>query len=300
MDGAPGIAEVLSHFSLDIPWLVTLVFATALYAIAYRRAAARGSHHPRPRLVSFMAGIALIAIAVMSPLEYYGNQLLWVNFTGFLIITMIAAPLVVLGSPLTLAFRVASPGRRASLRSFYRRGPFAVLTFPVLSWLLFAVVTYIWQLTSLMEVAAENAAVRDLQQASLLAVGLLFWIPPLLADPVRWRMAYPLRAMYLFVEMTHKALFGAMFLSVQTPIHEDFAANTPAWALDPMDDQQLAILILWIGGNVIFLFAMAYVIGCWLAYERRNSHRVDWRLRLRREAQERRRQAMDQVFRKSV
>ena len=50
MDSAPGVAEVLSHFSLDIPWLIALALATAAYGVAYRRAAARASHHPRPRL----------------------------------------------------------------------------------------------------------------------------------------------------------------------------------------------------------------------------------------------------------
>ncbi|HMO96933.1 MAG TPA: cytochrome c oxidase assembly protein, partial [Tepidiformaceae bacterium] len=141
------------------------------------------------------------------------------NFTGFLVLTMIAPALILLGAPLTLAFRTASAPRRASLRRIYRSRLAAMITFPVFTWLLFAVVTYIWQFTALTDRAVENAFLRDAQQASSLAVGLLFWLPALAADPLRWRLAYPLRALYVFVEMTHKGLFGGMFLSMNNAMH---------------------------------------------------------------------------------
>jgi cytochrome c oxidase assembly factor CtaG len=112
-------------------------------------------------------------------------------------------------------------------------------------------------------------------------------------------MAYPLRALYVFVEMTHKGLFGGMFLSMTSPFHDEFAANLPAWAPSPMDDQRLGILVLWVGGNLIFMVALVGLVARWLQYERRNAHRTDWRLRLRRQAEARRKAAIEQVFRRS-
>jgi cytochrome c oxidase assembly factor CtaG len=174
------------------------------------------------------------------------------------------------------------------------------VTFPVATWLAFAVVTYIWQFTTLTDLAARNAAARDLQLATLLLVGLLFWLPAVAADPVRWRLAYPVRALYVFVEMTHKALFGGMFLSMNHAFHRDFAARAPDWAPSPMMDQRAAILILWIGGNLIFLLALILIVAGWIAYDARAARRADWRLALERAARERRRQALDQVFRRPV
>jgi putative membrane protein len=298
MAEAPGPSELLSTWAFDVPWIAALLAAAFLYLHAYRthlRATPRVGQSPL-KAVSFIAGLALVAVATLSPLEHYGNQVLWVNFLGFLVLTMLAAPLLVLGSPLTLAFRVSGEPRRRLLRAAYRSKPVGVLTNPVVAWLLFAVVTYIWQFSSLTEVAARNVFLRDLQQITLLLVALCFWTPALAADPLRWRMPHPLRALYVFLEMTHKALFGGMFLSMNSTFHAHFEAHAPAWAPDAINDQRIAILILWIGGSAIFLVALMGIVVRWMGYEDRLQTRIDRRLRLQREAAERRRAALEQVF----
>jgi putative membrane protein len=297
---APSFQEVMSHWAFDVPWLAVALGAVGFYGLAFRRSRQVGSPHPTWRLLSFLGGIVFVMVATLSPLEHYGNQLLWANFTGFLLLTMIAPALILLGAPLTLAFRVLGPAGSAHLRKAYRHPVVAILTFPVLSWFGFAVVTYVWQFTGLADLAAENVFVRDFQLASSLAIGLLFWLPVVAADPMRWRLPYPLRALYVFVEMTHKGLFGGMFLSMQTAMHPGFAASVPAWGPEPLIDQRIAILILWIGGNLVFLVGLVAILLGWLRYEQRNQRRVDWRLRLQREAAERRRRALDQVFTKGV
>jgi putative copper resistance protein D len=297
-NGAPGLGEILSHSALDVPWLLAFVGAGALYAAGLRR---RGGAPPwRRRAMLFYTGLVIVAVATQGPLEHYGNQLLWANFAGFLLITMVAPPILLAGAPLTLAF--ASTGRegRRRLRAFYRRGPLTWLTFPIVSWLLFAVVTYAWQFSSLTGDAAANVFVRDIQQVTLLAVGLLFWYPALAFDPVRWRMAYPLRGLYVMVEMVHKALFGGMFLAMSTPFHSDFAANAPAWAPSAIMDQRIGILILWIGGNMIFILALVSIAWRWVQYEARNSARIDKRLARERAAVRERRAALDKVFEKQI
>ena len=292
----------LSPWSFDPLWILALALAAGLYAHAYRRhlhSSPRVGHSPL-KAIAFFVGLVLVAVAVISPLEHYGNQVLWVNFTGFLVLTMLAAPLIVAASPLTLAFRVGSERRRRVLRSAYRGRVASALTNPVVAWLLFAVVTYLWQFSSLTEAAARNVFVRDLQQVTLLAVALCFWTPALASDPLRWRLAHPLRALYVLLEMTHKALFGGMFLSMNNPLHPHFAENAPAWAPDALTDQRIAILILWIGGSAVFMVALVSIVVGWMGYEDREQARVDRRLRLDREAAERRRAAIDQVFQKQV
>ena len=300
MHAAPGPAEVLGQWVFSVPWIVIVALALGLYWYGLRAARRNGFEHPRWRFWVYTAGVLLVAIAVLSPMAHYGRQLLWVDFTGFLLITMIAPPLILLGSPLTLAFRASSAAGRARLRRAYRGRLVTIVTFPVGSWLAFAVVTYLWQFSGWTDLAATNDVVRFVQQSSLLLVGLLFWLPGLAPDPVRWRMAYPLRALYIFVEMTHKGLFGAMFLGASTPFHEKFAANAPAWAPDPMTDQRMAIIILWIGGNMVFLAALVGIIARWLAYEQRNQRRTDRRIALAKEKARKKAAALEQVFTRPV
>jgi putative copper resistance protein D len=128
----------------------------------------------------------------------------------------------------------------------------------------------------------------------------VFWYVALAVDPLFWRMGYPLRVLFVGVEMVHKGLFGGMFLSLSNPVHNQFAEALPAWGPTAMNDQRLAILILWIGGNVVFVIAIVALIGGWMRYEGRNQRRVDRRLENAREAARQRRAAMDHVFTKGV
>lgn len=290
----------MGKWALDVPWLLLCALAAAWYVRAWRRSRAMGTPHPAWRMVAFLAGVVLVLLAVISPIEHYGNQLLWANFAGFLLLTMIAPVFIVLSAPLTLAFRIGSRSRRAALRTLYRNRLTTIVTFPVFTWLLFAIGTYVWQFTGLTDLAAENVFVRDFQQLTSLVIGLLFWLPAIASDPVRWRLAYPLRALYVFVEMTHKALFGGMFLSMSTAMHDGFASNLPEWGPSAIMDQRIAILVLWLGGNMVFVAALVGIIIGWMRYEARNQRRTDWRLKLQREAADRKRKALDQVFTKGV
>ena len=299
---APGIADVLRHWTPDVLWIGMLLGAGGLYYRGLRvvNGAQPRLRHPAWKAWSFGVGLALLAVATLSPVEYYGNQMLWVDFLGFLLITLWAPPLLLLGSPLTLAFRASGPKMRRRLRRAYRSPLVRWLTFPIASWLIFAVATYLWQFSVLTDLAAQHRLVREAQEVSLLAVALLFWLPALCADPVRWRIAYPLRGLYVFVEMTHKALFAAMFLSVTSPFHSYIAAHMPAYGPGPLDDQRKAIMILWLGGNLVFVAALAGIIARWMQYEGRTTARLDARLAKEREAARRHREALEQVFRKGV
>ncbi len=272
------------------------------YWAAYRRAKADGRRRPvrRWRAWSFGTGLFLLSVAFLSPLDWLGTKLLSANFGGMFLVTMVAPPLMQLGQPLTLLFRATGRAWRRRLRRLYRGRVAAVLTFPVLTWLLFAVVTYLWQFSVLTEWAVRWPALRTLQHLSLFFVAWLFWWPALCADPVRWRMGYMLRLFYVLVEMTHKGLFGGMFLAARTPFHERIAANLPSWAPEPMVDQRLAILILWVGGSLVFFAAIVGIAREWVAYDARYSRRLDRRLAQVREAERRRKAALEQVFRRPI
>ena len=300
MESTPSLTTLLSQWTPHVFWIAGLAALAIWYVRSFRSAARRGCPHPRWRLAISLAALGVVFVAVCSPIDHYGRDILWVDFTGFLLLTMIAPPMLLLGAPLTLAFRASGKAGRKRLRRLYRCRFVAIVTFPVATWLLFAVATYLWQFTDLTDMAARHQSLRYLQQSSLLAVGLLFWNPAVAADPLRWRLPYPLRSLYVLVEMTHKGLFGGMFLSMTSVVHSDLAARAPAWAPAPLTDQRLAILILWIGGNLIFLTALIALVAGWVEYEKRNQVRVDRRLRREAEARAKRRAALDQVFQKPV
>ena len=299
---APGFSAIFHNWRPDPLWIGLILTIGWLYLRAARSPAATEPRvpHRRWQTRAFVAGLVVLAVGTLSPIVHYGNQVLSVNFFGFLLVTMVAPPLLLLGSPLTLAFRVSGPAARRRLRWLYRSTLLRWMTFPITSWLVFAVATYLWQFSGLTGLAARNAVVRDVQLLSLLVISVLFWMPAMCTDPVRWRIPFPLRGLYIFVEMTHKALFGAMFLATSRPFHGYFARHAPAWAPDPLLDQRLAILVLWLGGNLIFVVVLVGIIVRWMGYEARSTRRLDIRLAREREAITRHKAAIEQVFQKPV
>lgn len=285
--------EIPELLVFGLPWVALIAIAGTWYAVALNRST---TEHPRRKVFAFYLGLFLVGVATLSPLEHYGNQALWVAFIGFLVLTMLAAPLLILGSPLTLAFRASGPAWRKRLRRGYRHPFIASFAHPVAGWSAFAVTTYLWQFSQLAEQATRHLLVRELQLGTLLLVSLMFWAPALCADPLRWRMAHPLRLLYVLVEMVHKALFGGMFLSMSAPFHRNFAANPPSWAPEALLDQRLSIAILWLGGNMVFMVVLFGLAVHWLRYETRQSHRVDLRLAKAREKDKRRMAALEAVF----
>lgn len=281
---------------------LSLLAGSIAYAWAWRRAARdpRRRRLTRWRAVAFALGVVVLAAAWLSPLSGLDRYTLSGAFASMFLVSTLAPPLLLAGQPLTVLARATGPTARRRLWSLARRGPVRWLTFPVVAWLLFAGVTYAWQFSALTDWAMRHHAVWLAQQSTLLATGMLFWWPALCADPPPWRMGYTLRVFYVLVEMTHKALFGGMFLAAQAPFHPDIAARLPAWAPGAMVDQRLAILLVWVGGSLVFLAAIVGIVRHWVAYDARYSRRVDERLARQRAAEERRRAALEQVFRRPV
>jgi cytochrome c oxidase assembly factor CtaG len=113
-------------------------------------------------------------------------------------------------------------------------------------------------------------------------------------------MNFPLRIFYVFVEVTHKALFGGMFTSMSSVFHPSMAKAMPNWGPDPLFDQRIGVLIVSAVGNAIFITVIAFLVARWVPYETRVSARTDKRLEKERAAAERKQAALEQVFRRTV
>lgn len=293
---------MLSHWRFDPFWIVLILAAAWWYVSSLRKLEATNPRvkHPRWKMWSWFAGLLLVVIPTMSPLQHYGNIFLTVMFIGFIITSMMAPIFLLIASPLTLAFRTSGKRGRRRLRWLYRNRISSILTYPIFSWLAFAIVTYIWQFSDLTDWAVESGVVRDIEFASLLFVGVLFYIPALCADPTRWRMNYPLRVFYVFVEVAHKALFGGIFTALTSIFHKQIAANMPAWGPDPLGDQRLAILVVSALGNIVFITVIGFLVWRWVPYEARRTAIMDKRIEKERLAETSKQSAMEQIFRRGI
>jgi putative membrane protein len=59
-------------------------------------------------------------------------------------------------------------------------------------------------------------------------------------------------------------ILGALLTFARAPWYTSHLGSTAAWGLTPLEDQQLAGLIMWVPGGLIYLAAALTLFGLWL------------------------------------
>jgi len=240
---------------------------------------------PRRRSVAFLAGLGVIAVALMSGIDSYDTTLFSVHMVQHLLLTLVAAPLIALGAPITMLVRAATPDvRRRLILPILHSRVLRVLSFPVVSWLAFAAVMWGTHFSPLFDLSLEQPLAHDLEHALYLGAGLLFWWPAVGLDPSPWRMPHPVRAMYVFLQMPQNTFLAVAILGSSVPLYAHYATLVRSWGPSALEDQQQAGGLMWIGGDVLFLAAMAAILAGWMVHEKSREAVVDRRLDAERAA----------------
>lgn len=288
------ILDLLTAWSFDpglqVPLLGTL--GTYLWAVRHVNGAHSTNPVPRARVAAFVAGIAVIEIALASVVERYDTTLFSVHMIQHILLTLVAAPLLALGAPITLLLRVVRGDfrRRWLLPALHSR-VVRVLAFPVVAWVAFAGVMWASHFSPLFDEALEQPFLHQLEHTLYLGAALLFWWPVVGADPAPWRMALPARMLYVFLQMPQNTFLALAIYSASRPLYPHYATLDLPW-ISALDDQHLAGGLMWIGGDALFLLALIALIAAWMRKEERDAPRVDARVAAQRGEMTRREAAL--------
>jgi putative copper resistance protein D len=276
---APSLPGVLLQWRLEPLVLIGLLTAAVGWLLLSRRVARThpGRPHPPWRHAAFLGGLAAITLALSSPVEAYAGELFSVHMLQHMLLQLVAAPLLLLGAPATLALRAAAPSVRRWLLGLLHSRVVAVLSFPLLAWVLFAAVNWGWHFSSLYDQALEISWLHDLQHVTFLGAALLFWWSVVGADPARWRLPHPVRLFYLFLAMPQNSFLGIAMMSAPAALYPHYEANLRDWGPTPAVDQNIGGMLMWVGGDVVFLLAMGLVVAAWVRAEDRRAARDDAR-----------------------
>ena len=91
-------------------------------------------------------------------------------------------------------------------------------------------------------------------QVGLLVASIGFWRAIGRAIPMAGTLA-------LVAILAQMALFGSLLALSDRPLYAPHFLATAAWGLSPLEDQQLAGLIMWLPGGVVYLGAMLVLAG---------------------------------------
>jgi putative membrane protein len=260
------------HWSFD-PFLIVAIAAASWHEIGLAKLARRSrperTRQRRLRSLWFYAGLAVLLIAVQSPLDYWSDDYFFVHMLQHLLLMFAAPTLIVAGAPWqpmldALPGRLGRDATREIMTGGWSRPLRAAagwLLRPWVSVVAFNVVMVGWHVPALYDLAARNQAVHIwLEHGSFFAVGILFWLQFVGSPPFRRRMTAPAQAVALIstnVVMWVLAMsMGLLSSRSWYPVY----SHIPGVTLPPFADQQIGAGILWICGDFWALPALLFVV----------------------------------------
>jgi len=274
---APELPGVLAAWSFEPVTVAALASAGVAYGQACRVARALTPRHPVPgwRRGAFFAGLAVVAVALLSPVETYADALLSVHMAQHVLLTLVAAPLLLLGRPGELALRVVSPERRRRWLAVGRGRAARLASSPLVAWTLFAVAGWVIHFSPLFDAALRSRPVHAAEHALFLATALLFWWPVVGGHPGRRPLPHPVRLLYLGVAMPQNTFLALAVLGADSVLYAHYADLARTWGPTPLADQRQGAGLMWVAGDLILLVSVLLVAAAWAGHEQRVTERAE-------------------------
>ena len=270
--------SVLSWWTWEPVTVLLLTLTGVLYAaglIRLWRRAGVGQGIRRWQAFCFAAGWLALIAALLSPVDALGGILFSAHMVQHELLILVAAPLLVLGRPLA-PFLWALPGAARETAGRWSQSPtfaagWRLLTAPFTVFVLHGLALWIWHLPSLYQATLDNDFIHALQHLSFFLSSVLFgWS---LVHGRFGRLGYGAAVLYVFLTSLHSGLLGALLTFAPRLWYPIYAARTSRWGLSPLEDQQLAGLIMWIPAGVLFIVLGLGLFAAWLGEaERRVAH----------------------------
>lgn len=217
-----------------------------------------GSRPVRPaQKASFVTGMAIIFLSLVTPLDHLGDEyLLSAHMVQHLLMGLVAPPFLIWGTPGWM------------LRPFLRYELIAraarLVTMPLVAYGLFQGDFLIWHVPAFYEAALGSLPIHIFQHFTFMVAGVISWWPIMSSLPELPRLPYPFQIVYLFLEAFPSTLLGALLVFSPNALYPTYAAAERVFGVGALQDQQVAGLIMWMPGGMIYLLALTVVFFTWM------------------------------------
>ena len=205
-----------------------------------------------------------MALALLSPIDRVATALFAVHMIQHMLLVVVAAPLLVLGDVGTAMLWALDIDARRAVGMWWRarrvlRAIWDQLRRPLVAFTLHVAALWLWHVPAFYDAALRRESVHVAEHASFLLTALLFWYPIADAHPRR-RFGVGVATLYLFAAGLQCTLLGALITMSRHPWYFGHYATTAAWGLTPLEDQQLAGLVMWIPAGLVYLVALVATV----------------------------------------
>lgn len=248
----------MHDWSFPIPLTLLLVLVVFFYV--------RGWLHLRkafPQIITlrhvtaFTGGIIFIWVAAASPLAALDDELLTVHMVQHLLLMAVAAPLILLGGP-SVTFLHGMPKRfvQAIVGPFLRWAPVRqlgkIITHPVFCWIVATMTVIGWHIPAAFALGLHSVAWHEIQHASFLLAGFLFWWPviqpwPSVSHSSKWFVP-----LYLFLATLPCDALSAFLTFCDRVVYPSYLSAGHPFGMSALQDQEWAGVLMWVWVTFIY------------------------------------------------
>jgi cytochrome c oxidase assembly factor CtaG len=221
-----------------------------MYLVRARTLAERGSPVPSWRQWCWYGGLAIIVLALCSPLGSLSEELFLAHMSEHLLIADLGALVLVLG----LTGPLLAPLLRAPMLGWLRG-----LSHPVPAFGLWAVDLLFWHLVGPHEAAVRNDTVHALQHMLFVGFGINMWLALLGPLPKPAWFGNAAKCGYIIAVRLTTTVLANIFVWSDHAYFGVYAAGERAHGISPASDQVVAGSIMMVEGSILTL-----CLFCWL------------------------------------
>ena len=258
------------HLHPDV--IVWTAFFLGAYLYALRRVGGPRDLKPtRAQVTWYSLGVLAFYVGAGTPIHDLAEQRLFtIHMIQHMLFTLIAPPLMLMGIPAWLvAPALGRPRALAALRFLCK---------PFLALMIFNTLTLITHFPVVVDATLNHHWLHFVVHLLLMSTAALMWMPALSPTPLLPRLSPPVQMIYLFLQSLVPTVL-ASFITFSSSAWYEFYVNAPrTWGWSAIHDQQIAGLIMKLGGGAILWFVISIVFFRWVSgEERRSRHQpVTW------------------------
>ena len=259
-----------ASWSFDPSVVIGVLFLAYVYFTWWSRA--RTTHEPHPptyrHLALFAGGLLTVVIALQSPVDKLGEQLMVMHMVQHVLLLDIAPILMILGLTKVLLRPITRRVHSLERRAGYLAHPaFAVIVYVAAMW--------VWHIPAMYDLALRHPVIHGIEHFCFAAAGTLYWWH--LLSPIRSRMRLggmgPIA--YMLSTKLFVGLLGIGLAFAPSAIYPFYEHHPHYWGLTPGEDQNMAGLVMALEQSIVMGVALVVLFVQMLNEAERKQQRAE-------------------------
>ena len=216
--------------------------------------------------------------AFYSPIEQLADRFFFIHMIQHLLLQMVAVPLILIGTPIVPIMRgwPIKVRRLVIIKIMNNKMIRKILWFftrPIISLLTFTTLFWLWHIPILYEAAIKHESIHQLEHFTFIVSSALYWSVIIDPKPIRTYVAYSRRILIIIAGAIQNIALGSyitVYPNILYPWYETINQENFWLVTSPLEDQQLAGLIMWVPGTMMYLIALLVLLGKLLSSEEKS------------------------------